>query len=440
MRKILLCAILTVMAVGIEAQSIREEIRDNIRCSAGNYLAYPEPAQLKLTPAPEGKHPFYISHYGRHGSRYLIGANDYEAPYAVMAEADSLGKLTPLGKDVVQRLDIIRKDAHGRYGELTRLGALQHQQIMRRMVDRFPEVFAEGADVDARSTTSLRVFLSMENAMMQLSRMCPKVFIHHNATQRDMYYLCGSDPRLEALRQDSATQALLTTFSQRYDTSSRLMQSLFNDTAYVRQHIDADKFSNSLYELANSLQNTDLSLRMTLYDLFTDDELYDYWRKGNAWWYVNYGFCPASGGSQPYCQRTLLRKIINDADVSIQLKQPGAQLRYGHDTMLLPLVCLLEIIAAPHSQRENRFGLATADLESLDRKGWANYKVIPMAGNLQLVFYRSSPDDTDVVVKVLLNENEVQLPLKNHHGPYYLWRDFREYYLKKLDAYEESEK
>jgi len=427
MRKILLCVVLTVIVGGLEAQSIRDEIRDNIRCTAGNYLAYPGPAQLKLTPAPEGKYPFYISHYGRHGSRYLIGVNDYEAPYETMAKADSLGKLTPLGKDVMQRLDIIRKDARNHYGELTHLGALQHQHIMRRMVDRFPEVFADGVDVDARSTTSLRVILSMENAMMQLSRMCPKVYIHHNATKSDMYYLCQSDPRLEAMRNDSATQALLNDFNQRYDTSSRLMQSLFNDTAYVRQHIDAGKLDHYLFELASSLQNTDLTLQMTLYDLFTDDELYNHWKKSNAWWYVNCGFCPANGGEQPYSQRNLLRKIINDADSCIQLKQPGAQLRYGHDTMLLPLVCLLEI---------DNYEFATDDLEQLDRKGWGNYKVIPMAGNLQLIFYRANPDDKEVLVKVLLNENEVHLPLKNHNGPYYLWSDFREYYLKKLDAYE----
>ena len=427
MRKILLCVVLTVIVGGLEAQSIRDEIRDNIRCTAGNYLAYPGPAQLKLTPAPEGKYPFYISHYGRHGSRYLIGVNDYEAPYETMAKADSLGKLTPLGKDLMQRLDIIRKDARNHYGELTHLGALQHQHIMRRMVDRFPEVFADGVDVDARSTTSLRVILSMENAMMQLSRMCPKVYIHHNATKSDMYYLCQSDPRLEAMRNDSATQALLNDFNQRYDTSSRLMQSLFNDTAYVRQHIDAGKLDHYLFELASSLQNTDLTLQMTLYDLFTDDELYNHWKKSNAWWYVNCGFCPANGGEQPYSQRNLLRKIINDADSCIQLKQPGAQLRYGHDTMLLPLVCLLEI---------DNYEFATDDLEQLDRKGWGNYKVIPMAGNLQLIFYRANPDDKEVLVKVLLNENEVHLPLKNHNGPYYLWSDFREYYLKKLDAYE----
>ena len=96
--------------------------------------------------------------------------------------------------------------------------------------------------------------------------------------------------------------------------------------------------------------------------------------------------------------------------------------------VILPLVCLLEI---------NNFGLATGDLGVLGRKGWATYKVIPMSANLQFVFYRENPNDKDVLFKVLLNENEVRLPLKSIDAPYYHWRDFREYYLKKLEAYEE---
>lgn len=96
--------------------------------------------------------------------------------------------------------------------------------------------------------------------------------------------------------------------------------------------------------------------------------------------------------------------------------------------MLLPLVCLLDV---------NGYGLATDNLESLDRHGWANYKIFPMAGNLQLVFYRESIDDRDVLVKVLLNECEARLPLRSIEECYYRWSDFREYYLKKLQAYEE---
>ncbi len=80
--------------------------------------------------------------------------------------------------------------------------------------------------------------------------------------------------------------------------------------------------------------------------------------------------------------------------------------------------------------------MATGHLEAVDKKGWADFKLSPMAANIQLVFYRSSPKDNDVLFKVLVNENEARLPLRTDVAPYYHWRDFREYYLKKLDAYE----
>ena len=115
-----------------------------------------------------------------------------------------------------------------------------------------------------------------------------------------------------------------------------------------------------------------------------------------------------------------------EADSCIQLKSPGATLRFGHETMVLPLVCLLNL---------NNYGQQIADLEQLERKGWRSYRIFPMAANLQFVFYRRHPKDNDVVFKVLLNEDEATLPIKTNMAPYYHWKDFRDYYLKLLDSY-----
>lgn len=429
MRKILILVTLTFYAIGLPAQSIREEIQKNIRCSASNYMAYPNPHQHELTPAPEGKKPFYISHYGRHGSRYHNLPATYDIPYQTMAAADSLGKLTPLGADVLHRLELIRRDAKDHWGELTELGARQHREIIKRMVRRYPEIFRGRVTVDARSTMSTRCILSMEYAMMQLAEMLPTAQIHHNATFRDMYYLNQQDKRLFAMKMDSATRVRYFEFTKNYEDNSRLMKSLFNDTAYINNKVDAGKLNYFLFKVASNLQSTHLNNAMTLYDLFTDEEIYRNWKKENAWWYICYGNCPINGSLQPYTQRNLLRRIIEQADSCISLKKPGAQLRFGHETVLLPLVCLLEV---------EDYGLSTDNLESLDRRGWANYRIFPMGANLQLVFYRQSPADEDVLFKVLLNENEVHLPLKSVEDVYYHWSDFRKYYLSKLDAYVEQ--
>ena len=84
-------------------------------------------------------------------------------------------------------------------------------------------------------------------------------------------------------------------------------------------------------------------------------------------------------------------------------------------------------------EAKSGYGLATDDLRRLDRKGWADYRVFPMAANVQMVFYRKSPADADPLVKLLLNENEATLPIKAAKGPYYRWSDVKGYLLGRID-------
>jgi hypothetical protein len=151
------------------------------------------------------------------------------------------------------------------------------------------------------------------------------------------------------------------------------------------------------------------------------------WPVDNALWYLQYGFCPLNGGDYPYSQRHLLRQIIADADSCIRLKRPGAQLRFGHDTVLLPLVCLIGL---------NGYDLQTSNLDEIERRGWWCSSVFPMGANIQFIFYRSNPKDKDVLFKVLLNEQEATLPIPSDCAPYYRWTDFRRYCLKKINRYE----
>jgi hypothetical protein len=164
-----------------------------------------------------------------------------------------------------------------------------------------------------------------------------------------------------------------------------------------------------------------------LIDLFTNEDIYKFWQVENAWWYIQHGGSLLNGGHQPYTQRNLLRKLINEADSCIRLKKPNVQLRFGHETVLLPLACLLGI---------NGFDLQTANLEDLEPKGWWAGLIFPMASNIQFVFYRRNRFDTDVIFKVLLNEEEATLPIETDIAPYYHWRDFRKHYLKILDDYD----
>lgn len=429
MRKIFLSAVLLLSAVTVVAQPARKEIERNVRLSASNHLAYPNPVPAQQTKAPDGKKPFYISHYGRHGSRFLIGSDEYDYPYNTLVKADSAGALTALGRDVMGRISRLRSEADGRLGELTPLGAQQHRDIARRMYERFPEVFDGSASVDARSTIVIRCILSMENELLQLTALNPHLDIKHDASMHDMYYMNFGDKKLTSKRFSGDAKKAYDDFCRNHPTHKRLIGTLFSDTAYVNSKVDAVRLSDCLFKLASNIQNCESRSNITMYDLFTDDELYDNWLKNNVRWYISYGACPLNGGTQPFTQRNLLRRIIEEADSCIALPDNRATLRFGHETMVLPLTCLLGI---------NGYDMAVSDMGKLEKKGWINYRIFPMGANIQFVFYRKDNNDSDVIFKVLLNENEATLPIKTDIAPFYHWKDFREHYLEKLDSYEKT--
>lgn len=429
MKKLCLFLPLLMLALGVFAQKPRQEMKKNVCLSASNFLAYPGPQQTHLTPAPEGMTPFYLSHYGRHGSRYMSKIKEYDHPYDILARAKRLGKLTELGEDVMERVMRIRDEADSRLGELTPLGAKQHRGIARRMMERFPQVFEGDACVDARSTLSVRCILSMQNELIQLVSMNPKLRITSDASLHDMSFMSLTDKNLVSKAASIESRGAYDAYCQRHACWQRVIGQLFNDTAYVNNYVDGERLNYYLFRMASNVQNMELRNSLTLYDLYNDDEIYQNWQSNNVFWFLGYSHSPITGGEQPFVQRNLLRRIISDADSCLQLAHPGATLRFGHDTVLLPLVCLLGV---------NGYDAPIDDLDKLEKRGWVDYRVFPMACNLQIVFYRRSATDKEVLLKVLLNENEATLPLPSDLAPYYRWSDFRDYYLKKLSTYVEE--
>ena len=410
------------MVMPTTAQTPQEDFKRDITLSGSNYVAYRGP-QKELTPAPKGYRPFYLSHYGRHGSRYMIGKEAYDVPYFALLKAKQEGKLTAKGEETLAKVKLLREEARGRDGELTPLGALQHQGITKRMMERFPEIFAGETNIEARSTVVIRCILSMENGLQQMLRMNPKLHIFHDASEHDMYYMNHGDRYLDSLKNSVGRRVVQEEFLKKHACYSRVMQELFNDPAWVRQNIDQSDLNRKLYEMASSIQGTELRGKVSLYDLFNEEELYQNWVAANAWWQMSFGYSPYTGNVQPFSQRNLLMDIIEKADSCIALQHPGATLRYGHDSMVTPLTCLLDL---------NGYGEEIKDPGRISSQ-WFDYKITPMATNLQFVFYRNKAND--ILVKVLLCEDEATLPIKSDVEPYYHWNDFKAYCLEKLKEY-----
>ena len=421
MRRFILLIFFSILAFGISAQTVKEEIFENIHLSAANHYAYPDP-DFKKTPPPSGYKPFYLSHYARHGSRYRVNPNDYKEPLKILRKAEKDGVLTELGKKTLDVVDSLARMAKDRYCELTPLGARQHRGIAKRMYENFPEAFQGVAAVDARSTVVIRCILSMMAECLQLQSMNPKLQIKNDASYYDMYYMNNEDDYFRKQRKTDEVLAVKEAFRKKHLHPERLMKSLFSNQDYVKWKVDADKLMSYLFELAVIMQNHDTDIE--LYSLFTKEECYDMWLLNNANWYIDYGPSPLTKGKMPYLEANLLENILNTADTCIVKKENSVTLRFGHESCVLPLACLLEL---------GDCGYQTTDLNTL-AEVWRNYKIFPMACNIQFVFYRKKRSD-DILVKVLLNEQEMKLPVESTLAPYYHWKDVETYYRNKLAAF-----
>ena len=429
MKRLTVLLLTCCMVLTMSAQTAREEIKANKFLSASNYLDYDNyPATKPLTPAPKGYEPYLMNHYGRHGSRWLINEHQYTGILNTLRKASEQGKLTTAGEDVMRQVDVIYQSSIKRLGDLTTVGERQHHGIGKRMAQNFPEIFKkEGLPVDARSTVVIRCILSMVAECEEIAAANPTAQFHNDVSQSLQYYL--NQPRSQFL--DSVRKS---TRSIRHELENkllkeshpeRLMGVLFNDAQWAADSVKAANFVASLFDIAANMQSHDLGL--DLYSYFTDEEIYAQWRVRNMGWYIDYGASPLGGGVQPFCQANLLKDIIQVADTT---KQTSAVLRFGHEVCVMPLACLLEL---------DNCGYVTDDLENLDQV-WRNYKIYPMACNIQLVFYRPISGKGDILVKALLNEREATLPVKTKQYPYYKWKDLRQYYLKRLEWFEGKEK
>ena len=408
--------------------SAKEEITANVFLSGSNYLDYDRQLSTKpLTPSPKNYEPYYMSHYGRHGSRWLISDGNYSRPISTLKIAKEQGKLTPLGIKTLETLEAIYKTSTKRLGDLTTVGERQHHGIGKRMTQNFPEIFkSKNVKIDARSTTVNRCILSMIAECEELAAANPTAQIHNDVSESLQFYLNQPwDGIVKEMGKSTGDKEDLE-YTLKWTHPERLMKALFNDQNYVYTNVGAGALMRQLFHVACNMQSHDTDLE--LYSLFTEDEIYDQWRQKNIGWYLDYGPSPVSGGKMPFSQLNLLKNIIETTDT---VTQTQATLRFGHEVCVMPLACLLEL---------DNCGMAVNNLDELD-KYWRNYRIFPMGCNIQLIFYRPKKGKTgDILVKALLNEREAYLPITTDQWPYYKWQDLRQYYLDKIATFEKESK
>lgn len=423
MRKSFLMILLIACALLAQAQT-RQQM-------GGVYYAYPAPKKPVSVKAPEGYTPFYISHYGRHGSRWLPSDSRYTW---VNHHFDDETNLTPLGKKVKGWLTQVWENAKGNGGKLTKLGEKQHRGIADRMARNFPQIFAKGNHVQARSSVVDRCAKSMLAFTDELRQLQPSLDMDVKTDSADMAWIAYTSPEVKALENRTHIVAKVS--------PDRFLHQLFKDIMKVD---DPMKLMSEIHTIASSIQDVGLNFKSYprqiekgLYGLFTDEEFKAFYDANNLRMTICNGVYPTNERIPARSAISLWENVEAEADKALASDRPSATLRFGHDTSLYRLYSLMNMFFA----RLDACCDTDAKMASYKKESDAMDVVVPMAANLQLVFYKKKQWDraypeSNVLVRILCNERNVgELNLNAYiynddiedmAGNYYTWASLKNY-------------
>ena len=437
MKKFFLLSLLMIFSLNVFAQEeALRLITENPDRAANNMHSY-EFFPIEDTPAPKGFKPFYITHYGRHGSRFEQNSTFARAAQQGFAYLDRLGLLTQEGKDLWEKINTV-VDAHrGMEGSLTPRGALEHKTLATRMAERFPDVFKnkDRNEVDSFSSTNFRCIMSMCNFTNMLKEKFPKGVFTFTSTEKYMSYI---NPSLSVRRPNEPPRPpmsssyfsrpatpqtiqpyMAATGTPGYDFS-RFLKPLFTDYDKALRILgNPESFVRAIYQTGSYCQDVDFLGIDIFRNYFTPEELVYFWASGNDSNYRMWGGSAENGDVVRYAVIPLLKDFMEKAEAAML---PGshraADLRFGHDTTILPLAALLKIDDVQHRSLPYR---------EAHSSGWYAFFQVCMATNIQMIFYQNKKGE--VIAKVLYQEKEVNFPgVPAVSGPYYKWDDLKAYF------------
>ena len=131
-----------------------------------------------------------------------------------------------------------------------------------------------------------------------------------------------------------------------------------------------------LYYIAVGMQN--IETRHCFLELFEKQELFNLWQCYNHHQYVTYANYTLNNGVMMDNAKPLLQGMMTLANNTIKEGRNGTDLRFGHDGSIIPLAMLMHL--------ENCYESVSEPTEFY--KYWANFRITPRAGNIQIIFFR----------------------------------------------------
>ena len=255
--------------------------------------------------------------------------------------------------------------------------------------------------------------MSMANFSCELKGFAPQLDFSFVTGDRYLVLLLNFVTREGELRDkvDSATTRIL---HEAFDPAP-LMARLFSDVDAAKRIVgDPHAFAESLFYMVAVCRPLSVELGgMLLDDAFTADELPKISRALNGKWYMQIGNSVEFGEQMVASVKNLAMDFVDRAKDAIKGRSVVADLRFGHDTRVWPLASYVGIEGVGDRVPSDK----VCDHALL-------WRTMPMASNIQMVFYRNGAGD--VIVRVLFNERDARLRgLETADGVYFRWADLK---------------
>lgn len=376
------------------------------RTRAGNNLNSYEFFPIQDTKAPAGYKPFYVSHYGRHGSRSDWGGSAFLGVIAVMEQGQAKGILTPDGEMLLEGARKVLAGWDGMDGRLSQRGVREHAALAKRLYNRYPQVFKGKKHIRAVSSTVQRCIISMNSFTNSLIRQNPQLDIRLDTGEKFMEYLDN-----EKGWQQVTGKAMRKSFElmrEIPDDTLGVLSKVFTDPVAAREIVKSPRhFTDDVFNTARVAE--DFDVEEDIYSVLPFDAVYRRWAQNNMFLYLGHCNSADAGEARVAMAQSCVEDIVAKADEAIATGGIAADLRFGHDYPLMALVSYLGIEGVGDR----------LEVEEICDK-WLGFWNIPMASNLQIIFYKNKAGD--VLVKFLYQEQERLLRgLEPYQGPYYKW-------------------
>lgn len=403
----LFCIIAIILSAGNPVKMLRE---DPDRAGVNTH-AY-EFRDLKETPAPKGYRPFYLSHYGRHGSRSDWHPEHYTYVIGILERADSAGILNSNGDSLLNEARKVLEVHDGMNGHLTRLGEAEHREIARRIYSRYPSIFRKGpGNIRVESSTVPRCLVSMACFTGELTRLQPDLNFTIDSGDKQFAYISNDCSKEHKKASKKLLDSLIAATSS--DTV-KIFSTLFTDAEAARKIAGGpDKFQKYIWYTARVGRAS--GIEENIYRYLPEDVILRWWDYFNRELYIRHGNSVEFGDERMQLTIPLVQDIIEKADDAISGGTISADLKFGHDYPLLALVGYLGLDGVGDRISFN----------DIPEK-WNDPMNIPFASNLLIVFYRNNSGD--ILAKFIYNDRERTMrDLTPLSGPYYRWEDIVRY-------------